>query len=86
MRETTVLNDLKNGDIVAVFVESEFCGFPKGRYQGIIVDMKRFDKPVIVFTDILHAVECDVEGTTPYLEFEHWNKVWIELLHGSSYQ
>lgn len=78
--------EFQNGDIVAVFVESEFCGFPKGRYQGIVVDMKGFDKPVIVFTDILHAVECDIEGTPHYLEFERWGNTWIELLHRSVYK
>ncbi|MBC1888018.1 hypothetical protein HCA63_06600 [Listeria booriae] len=71
----------KNGDIVGVYAWDSFCGMPKGYQQGIVVDLKGEEKPVIAFTDVALSMRADAEGTWQFLNFEAWDNCNIVLLY-----
>ncbi|WP_059140740.1 hypothetical protein [Paenilisteria newyorkensis] len=73
--------DFKSGDIVGVYAWDSFCGMPQGYHQGIVVDLKGEEKPVIAFTDIGLAVRADEGGTWQFLNFDAWGNCRIILLY-----
>ncbi|MBC2148104.1 hypothetical protein [Listeria booriae] len=79
-RETD-FEDFKSGDIVGVYAWDSFCGMPQGYHQGIVVDLKGEEKPVIAFTDIGLAVRADEGGTWQFLNFDAWGNCRIILLY-----
>lgn len=79
-RETN-FEDFKSGDIVGVYAWDDFCGMPKGYRQGIVVDLKGEEKPVIAFTDTGLAVRADEGGTCQFLNFDAWGNCRIILLY-----
>ncbi|WP_099221874.1 hypothetical protein [Listeria costaricensis] len=80
------IEELKHGDIVGVYVFDDFCGMPAGYYQGIVVDIKREEKPVIAFTDISLMMRAEQHGVYPFLNFEAWGNCEIKLLYRTEYQ
>ncbi|EOH94821.1 hypothetical protein [Enterococcus pallens] len=79
-------NDLKQGDIVSVIVESDFCGLPAGVFQGIVVDLKEYGKS-IAFTDTSLALRAKGLGVAQFLDEATWgNFDIVRLVRGEAHE